>query len=177
MATKRLWSTLAPSTKAKYKRHGVTPQMYNSVRLRKENAGLFKTAQGKAPESYLMQRARELGAREAFPEFNMLPRAEKAKKAEQIIYAQETHKMVTDRAKYYGVDAVIPPFEQMTPAQQDEVSDLYLKVMDLRNPGGHINMDQYHRAKLQLMGTIDSMGYDLDIPDRGLLGQLSTTRF
>src|ERR1043166_9872588 len=94
MATKRLWSTLAPSTKAKYKRHGVTPQMYNSVRLRKENADLFKTAQGKAPESYLMQRARELGAREAFPEFNMLPRAEKAKKAEQIIYAQETHKMV-----------------------------------------------------------------------------------
>ena len=177
MAKKKLWSQLAPSTKARYKRNGITPQMYNSPRLREENKDLFRTAQGHAPESYMVQRARELGARDVNPEFNLLPRAQKEKFADQFLYAQESRKAVTDRAKYYGIDAVIPPFERMSRAQQDEISDLYLKVMDLKNPGGHINMDQFHRAKLQLLGTLDSMGYDLDIPDRGLLGELYKTRF
>ena len=74
MAQKRLWSTLAPSTRARYKRNGVTPQMYNSPRLRKENSALFKQAQGRRPESYRVGLARAYGVDQAAPGFDKLPR-------------------------------------------------------------------------------------------------------
>lgn len=74
MAQKRLWSSLADSTKQRYKRNGVTPQMYNSTRLRKDNAGLFQQARGHRPESYRVGLARAYGVDTAAPGFDKLPR-------------------------------------------------------------------------------------------------------
>jgi len=61
---KPLWSALSDRQKARYKRHGVTPQMYNSVKKRQENKDLFLTAQGRAPKSYMQHRAESLGLSE-----------------------------------------------------------------------------------------------------------------
>lgn len=82
MATKK-WSQLAPRTKARYKQHGITPQMYNSPRKRRENTDLFKTAQGKAPKSYAQQRAEQLGLTEVFPGIGSLPKAEQRRLADE----------------------------------------------------------------------------------------------
>lgn len=79
MATKKLWSQLADSTKKRYRRHGVTPAIYNSPVKRKENAALLQTAMGKAPKSYAQQRAESLGLKELVPHWNTLPRAEQRK--------------------------------------------------------------------------------------------------
>lgn len=76
MAKKVLWSGLSARTKNRYKSHGITPQMYNSPRRRKENADLFKAAQGKAPKSYAAQRAEQLGIVEVFPGYAQLPKTQ-----------------------------------------------------------------------------------------------------
>jgi hypothetical protein len=69
---KRLWSSLKPSTKARYKRNGVTPQMYNSPKKRAENRDLFRTAQGHAPQSYAVQRAKTHGLEYMVKDFDKL---------------------------------------------------------------------------------------------------------
>lgn len=72
MAKKRLWSSLAESTKKRYKRKGITPAMYNNPKRRAENVDLFRTAQGRAPKSYAVQRAESFGLSHMVRDFDKL---------------------------------------------------------------------------------------------------------
>lgn len=76
---KRLWSTLAPSTKAKYKRYGVTPQRYNAGKISRE---FRKTIMGHGAESFAVQRAKQAGLDQIIPDFGSLPKRDRERMAD-----------------------------------------------------------------------------------------------
>lgn len=71
---KRLWSSLAPSTKARYKRYGVTPQQYNAGKI---SAGFRQTIMGKGGDSFAVQRAKQAGLDKIVAEFDRLPKKQR----------------------------------------------------------------------------------------------------
>ena len=166
---KRLWSSLAPTTKARYKRSGITPAMYNNPKRREENKDLFRTAQGKAPQSYTVQRAKQLGIDKEIPKFFSLPRKEQEKLTDMYsgeLASRAERRRIIDKAKSFGIDGV-SPFDKMTETDQLLSAELWNRVMDTKNPRtGHLfSRDDYEIAKLQFLGFLDENGYDDSIED------------
>jgi hypothetical protein len=76
---KRLWSSLAPSTKARYKRYGVSPQQYNAGKI---SAGFRQTIMGKGGDSFAVQRAKQAALDKVVPDFNKLPKKQREQMAD-----------------------------------------------------------------------------------------------
>jgi hypothetical protein len=177
VATKRLWSSLAPSTKARYKRNGITAAMYNSPTKRKDNADLFKTAMGKAPQSYLVQRAKELGIQKEIPNFFGLSRKEQDRAANNWLPELKDRPERIKRAKDWGINDVMP-FGTLDDTDQIIAADLWLDLMHTKSAQtGHlISKNKYMDAKLQLMGFMDSRGIDAGFSDGDVMKNLYGTR-
>jgi len=180
-AKKKLWSQLAPTTKARYKRAGITPHMYNSPQKRKDNADLFRTAMGKAPQSYAAQRAKELGVGDFVPHFDTLPRKEQNRLTEMYsgeLANRAERQRVIGKAKKYGIDGVIP-FDRLNDSQQMISSELWNNVMDTKSGvTGHLtSRDDYEFAKLQFLGYLDENGFDDGIEDWQFFRELYRTSF
>lgn len=176
-AKKRLWSSLAPSTKARYKRNGITAAMYNSPTKRKDNADLFKTAMGKAPQSYAVQRAKELGIQNEIPNFYGLTRAQQDKAVDNWLPELQDRPKRIKRAKDWGINDVMP-FDTLTPVQQIQAADLWLDMMHTKSDvTGHlISKNKYMDAKLQFMGWMDDNGMDPGFSDGDVMKNLYGTR-
>lgn len=177
MASKKLWSQLAPSTKARYKRNGITPAMYNSPTKRKDNADLFKTAQGKAPQSYLVQRAKDLGIQNEIPNYFGLPRKEQDKLADKWLPELKDRPERIKRAKDWGITDVMP-FGELSADDQIIAADLWLDLMHTKSEvTGHlISKNKYMDAKLQFMGFMDDHGMDPGFSDGDVMKNLYGTR-
>lgn len=76
---KRLWSQLAPSTKARYQRYGVTPQKYNAGKI---SSGFRQTIFGKGGDSFAVQRAKQAGLDKILHEFDALPKKQREQMAD-----------------------------------------------------------------------------------------------
>jgi len=76
---RKLWSQLAPATKARYTRYGVTPQRYNAGKISPE---FRKTIMGKGAESFAVTRARQAGLDQIVHNFNQLPKLERERMAD-----------------------------------------------------------------------------------------------
>lgn len=173
----RLWSSLAPSTKAKYKRNGVTAAMYNSPTKRRDNADLFKTAQGKAPQSYMVQRAKELGIQNEIPNFFALPRKEQDRAATKWLPELKDRPERIRRAKDWGISDVMP-FGTLDATDQIIAADLWLDLMHTKSEvTGHLkSRNAYQDAKFQLMGFLDDRGMDDGFSDGDVMQHLYGTR-
>ena len=180
-AKKRLWSSLAPTTKARYKRNGITPAMYNNPTKRKENVDLFRSAQGKAPQSYTVQRAKQLGISDAIPKFYSLPRKDQERLTDMYsgeLASRAERQRIIKRAKDYGIDGVIP-FGSMNSTDQMLSAELWNRVMDTKdNKTGHLtSRDDYEFAKLQFLGFLDDRGLDDSIEDWQFFKELYKSSF
>jgi hypothetical protein len=76
---KRLWSELAPSTKARYRRYNVTPQQYNAGKI---STGFRQTIFGKGGDSFAVQRAKQAGLDKILHEFDALPKSQREQMAD-----------------------------------------------------------------------------------------------
>lgn len=155
--------------------------MYNSPQKRKDNADLFRTAMGKAPQSYAAQRAKQLGIRNEIKGFDTLPRVEQNRLTD--MYAGELanraeRERVIGKAKKYGIDGVMP-FGQLDNTQQMIASELWNNVMDTKSQvTGHlVSRDDYEFAKLQFLGYLDENGFDDGIEDWQFFRELYRTSF
>lgn len=143
--------------------------MYNNPTRRKENADLFKTAQGKAPQSYSVQRAKQLGINDAIPKFYSLPRKQQERLTDMYsgeLFSRAERERVINKAMSFGIDGVIP-FDAMTSTDQLLAAELWNNVMDTKDARtGHLtSKDDYYYAKLQFLGFLDDRGYDDSIED------------
>lgn len=76
---KKLWSQLAPSTKARYKRYNVSPQQYNAGKI---SSAFRQTIMGKGGESFAVARAKQAGLDQVLTNFNRLPKKEREQMAD-----------------------------------------------------------------------------------------------
>lgn len=155
--------------------------MYNNPTRRKENADLFRTAQGKAPVSYTVQRARELGIRDAIPKFNLLPRKEQERLTDMYsgeLANRAERQRVIKRAKDYGIDGVIP-FGDLNSTDQMLSAELWNRIMDTKDARtGHLSSrDDYEFAKLQFLGFLDDRDLDDSIEDWQIFKELYKSSF
>jgi hypothetical protein len=155
--------------------------MYNSPKRREENKDLFRTAMGKAPASYQVQRARELGIRDAIPKFNLLPRKDQERLTDMYsgeLSNRAERQRVIKRAKDYGIDGVIP-FGELGDTDQLLSAELWNRVMDTKDKKtGHLtSRDDYEYAKLQFLGFLDDRGLDDSIEDWQFFRELYRTSF
>lgn len=157
---KKLWSQLAPTTKARYKRHGITAHMYNNPKRRTENRDLFATAQGKAPLSYAAQRAKQLGL--ITVEDTTKKRADLGAIVDQRL--TDSSRLLA-QAKHRGMDS-LTPWDQMTPEQRELLAPQFIELMRMKDPKqGHIlDRDRYDYMALQFMGTMDELDLG-DLPE------------
>ena len=111
---KRLWSQLAPSTKARYKRYGVSPQQYNAGKI---STAFRQTIMGKGGDSFTVERAKQAGLDKIVSDFNQLPKKQREQMADlwikgrtqpnkPILYkgggAFELEQVDTSPGKHYG---------------------------------------------------------------------------
>lgn len=181
---KRLWSSLAPSTKAKYKRAGVTPAMYNNPKRHVENRDLFLTAQGKAPVSYLAQRAKDVGL---LPDVNLrlTPKRELNKLVDavqdQIAPTGYRHDVFA-KASWYGMndsDQVIP-FSKLSDDEKFRAAQLWNDVMDTRDhelKSNKYRESDFVAAKNQFLGWLDEQGIKTDVEDWQFFRELYKSAF
>lgn len=71
---RKLWSQLAPSTKARYKRYGVSPQTYNAGKISHE---FRQTIFGKGRESFEVARAKQYGLDQIVTNYSKLRKSER----------------------------------------------------------------------------------------------------
>lgn len=155
--------------------------MYNNPTRRKENADLFKTAQGKAPQSYTVQRAKQLGINQAIPKFFSLPRKEQEKLTDMYtgeLQSRAERERVIDRAKGFGIDGIIP-FGSMNSTDQMLSAELWNRVMDTKDARTkHLtSRDDYELAKLQFLGFLDDRGMDDSIEDWQVFKEMYKSSF
>lgn len=84
---RRLWSTLAESTKKRYRRYGVTPQQYNAGKISTE---FRKTIRGHGGESFAVQRAKQAGLDRVVAGFDQMPKRQKERMAELWLKGRAT---------------------------------------------------------------------------------------
>lgn len=160
MAKKKLWSQLAPTTKARYKRHGITPNMYNNPKRRTENRDLFATAQGKAPLSYAAQRAKQLG----------LIAVEDTTRSRKDLAAIVDERLTPStrllaQATHRGMES-LTPWDRMTDEQRELLAPQFIELMRMKDPSsGHIkDRARFDYMALQFSGTIDELDLG-DLPE------------